>query len=107
MKRYDLIRKFQITNQDIEELDFEDDALCKWQDPAWQKLFKEWLAGRGPLDDLMTREEVATYLGCDVKAVDQLRKEGRLVTIALTARMIRVTTESVRQLIRDCTKRTA
>ena len=55
MKRYDLTRKFQITNQDIEELDFEDDALCKWQDPSWQKLFKEWLAGRGPLDDLMTK----------------------------------------------------
>ena len=95
VKRYDLTRKFQNTNQDIEELDFEDDALCKWQDPAWQNLFKEWLAGRGPLEDLMTRQECADYLRCDVKLVDKLRERGDLVSFKVGDRHIVITTKSV------------
>ena len=69
--------------------------MRQFDDPAKQKEFEEWKAGRGPLEDLMTRQECADYLRCDVKLVDKLRERGDLVSFKVGDRHIVITTKSV------------
>ena len=69
--------------------------MKQFDDPVKQKEFEEWKAGRGPLDDLMSRKECADYLRCDVKLVDKLRERGDLVSFKVGDRHIVITTKSV------------
>lgn len=69
--------------------------MTRFDDPAKQKKFEEWVSRRHDLEDLMTRQECADYLRCDVKLVDKLRERGDLVSFKVGDRHIVITTKSV------------